>query len=643
MVLTTFNVSLLTDEMLRSSTALLRKSSCDHDAASQWNTVGSSSLPHVVAVPFSQKRLGEPPNKAHDESLAVITVENPPTELLSTENAAEESSATAEPREAAIAVLILESNAPPESNRVLLTAPLEPQLPDTPINESVVSTPNVDLESKYGGTGFSEFRTETEAAAQPPPSEPLLNLQTSDSNQTTQASPEVPTEPVVDAESSDSLQALESVSVVALLESLQANESNTIHAETTAETLRESINLTHAQSMNNETQWDDVRIEPVDTPKEPQLHPESSDSTVESSPRQINVLPRPMLRLMDLDRYLKFPHRGGWTSIINGLNASEYLSLSPPSAEEAPSVGLVDFVESWFVWDNRGAIEQQPWVGFAHLMLRSALPSHLQDSDHNGVLDFTFETETFRRSASQCLALMVFTTAMAVQTSQKLGELGLDHIPVCVVTHPMGVESNVATYDPTVDLAAALSITSSVVLLGQQYRRMASLHQLQTQRTKVWLPSFSDPNLLHWLRIKTDMELKAENVTMDDTVEIRRLESNDDYDMFVRQNIVIVDLWAAGANNAVMESLALQAPFLIRKLDGPVEYLGEDYPLFFSHLDEVQYWLDNEDVLREKMLEAHRYLQQLDTSGYTIEHFGEQMVNCTMAAMNGSSMRLAVE
>jgi hypothetical protein len=145
------------------------------------------------------------------------------------------------------------------------------------------------------------------------------------------------------------------------------------------------------------------------------------------------------------------------------------------------------------------------------------------------------------------------------------------------------------------------------------------------------------------LRIKTNMELKADNVTLDDMVEIRRLESNDAYDKFVRQNIVIVDLWAAGANNAVMESLALHAPFLIRKLVGPVEYLGEDYPLFFSHLDEVQYWLDNEDVLREKMLEAHRYLQQLDTSGYTIEHFGDEMVNCTMAAMNLPTLRLSKE
>jgi hypothetical protein len=357
------------------------------------------------------------------------------------------------------------------------------------------------------------------------------------------------------------------------------------------------------------------------------------------------AIPEPMFRLMDLGFYAKLPHRGGWKSVINGLtvNALGYLSLTPASADGAPFIGLVDFVEHWFAWSNHSAIDQQPWVGFAHLILRSALPSHLKEEDLHSVLDFTFETETFRQSAPHCLALMVFTTAMAAQTSQKLRELGLDEIPVCVVTHPIGVESNVTKYDIDVDLAAALSSTSAIVLLGQQYRRIASLHRLKTQRPTIWLPSFSDPDLLEWLQGRTDAELQAENVAFDDRVEIRRLESNDDYDMLVRHNIVIIDLWAAGANNAVLEGLALHTPFLIRKLDGPIEYLGEDYPLFFSDLDQVQYWLDNEYVLGEKMIEAHRYLQQLDTRAYTIEHFCEQMVNCTLKTTYSPTLRLSAE
>jgi hypothetical protein len=113
-------------------------------------------------------------------------------------------------------------------------------------------------------------------------------------------------------------------------------------------------------------------------------------------------------------------------------------------------------------------------------------------------------------------------------------------------------------------------------MLGKQYRRIASLHQLRTHRPKVWLPSVQDPRLSGLVA----SELAAENVTLDPRVEMRRLASHADYDTFVRQNTILVDLWAAGASNAVLEGLALQAPFLIRKLDGLVEFLGADYPLF---------------------------------------------------------------
>jgi hypothetical protein len=131
---------------------------------------------------------------------------------------------------------------------------------------------------------------------------------------------------------------------------------------------------------------------------------------------------------------------------------------------------------------------------------------------------------------------------------------------------------------------------------------------------------------------RTNHELHAENYGWDPTVQFQRVDNYNDYDRLVRQNIVIIDLWAAAANNAILEGAALQAPFLIRKLDGPVEYLGADYPLFFETLDEVQYLLDHEDVLRQKMWEAHSYLKQRDVSMYSTDHLGRQMTQCTRDA-----------
>jgi hypothetical protein len=135
--------------------------------------------------------------------------------------------------------------------------------------------------------------------------------------------------------------------------------------------------------------------------------------------------------------------------------------------------------------------------------------------------------------------------------------------------------------------------------------------------------------------MRRDQELQVEGVAFDETVEIRRLGSNDEFDQFVRQNIIVLDLWAAVANNAVLECLALQVPCLIRKLNGPMEYLGEEYPLFFSSFDELQQLLDNEEVLRERMLDAHNYLKLYDASVYSTGHMGQQLINCTLEAMAG--------
>jgi hypothetical protein len=351
----------------------------------------------------------------------------------------------------------------------------------------------------------------------------------------------------------------------------------------------------------------------------------------ESLPLEIMQQPRmdksPLFRLRNHDFYLSnSAHRGGWMSVVRGLAIGGFVSLNMSSATPE-TVELVDSIEEWFAWRERGPIHE-PWVGFAHLVMGSELPSHITHDKYN-MLEGTIEAQSFRDSAHSCIALFVFTTRVAEQLSAVLHNVGLPNISVCVVNHPFGIEANVATFDPLVDLPAALSNSSAVVLLGQQYRRIASLHKLQTSRAKIWLPSHFD---LNYTLARTNHELHAEHYGWDPTVQFQRVDNHDDYDRLVRQNIVIIDLWAAAANNAILEGAALQAPFLIRKLDGPVEYLGAEYPLFFETLDEVQYLLDHEEVLREKMWEAHFYLKQRDVSMYSIDHLGRQMNQCVRDA-----------
>jgi hypothetical protein len=321
-------------------------------------------------------------------------------------------------------------------------------------------------------------------------------------------------------------------------------------------------------------------------------------------------------------------HRGGWHAVLDGLNDDRVLTLDKQPVEIGGMTNTIDWVdcmEEWFGWGERGAI-LEPWVGTVHSSPVEDLPGHLAYQ----ALDVLLASEDFRNSSPHCLALFVLTSSLATHLRRKLADLGIAHIKVYAVNHPVTIGANAVLYDPSIDLPAAFSSTSAVVLLGQQYRRIATIYKLKTPRKRLWLPGTDD--MVHMLR-RRDLELREQQVAFDESVEIVRLEDHADYDRFVRQNIIVLDMWAAVANNAVLECLALHVPCLISKLDGPVEYLGEEYPLFFSSTDELQLLLDDETALQDKMLQAHNYLKLRDKSAYTIEYMGKQLIDYTLHAM----------
>ena len=100
----------------------------------------------------------------------------------------------------------------------------------------------------------------------------------------------------------------------------------------------------------------------------------------------------------------------------------------------------------------------------------------------------------------------------------------------------------------------------------------------------------------------------------------------EEYDNLLSNNIVFVDLFDASANNAVLECIIRNTPILINKLPAIVEYLGENYPLYFNNLDEVSKILENNDLI----LQAHEYLKSMNKSDLSIDYFKKQVFSCIM-------------
>jgi hypothetical protein len=103
---------------------------------------------------------------------------------------------------------------------------------------------------------------------------------------------------------------------------------------------------------------------------------------------------------------------------------------------------------------------------------------------------------------------------------------------------------------------------------------------------------------------------------------IQRLP-DDQYDEFLTRNIVLLPLYDCSACNTLLECIVRHTPVLVPKVGGVPEYLGEDYPLYYSNLEEAAAKVMDHAVVRQ----AHEYLASLDKSKFQIDYFLESMEN----------------
>jgi hypothetical protein len=76
------------------------------------------------------------------------------------------------------------------------------------------------------------------------------------------------------------------------------------------------------------------------------------------------------------------------------------------------------------------------------------------------------------------------------------------------------------------------------------------------------------------------------------------------YDELLAENVVFLDLYDSSANCAIVECLARATPVVVNRLEAVVEYLGEDYPLYFDTLEEAAAKAEDDELV----LDAHRSL-----------------------------------
>jgi hypothetical protein len=100
-----------------------------------------------------------------------------------------------------------------------------------------------------------------------------------------------------------------------------------------------------------------------------------------------------------------------------------------------------------------------------------------------------------------------------------------------------------------------------------------------------------------------------------------------EYDRMLSENIVFLHLYDSSANNTIIECIARRTPILVNPLEAVVEYLGKDYPFYFTTLADAVEKANDLKLVKEthRYLAGHPFKEKL-TGEYFLKSFVESVI-----------------
>jgi len=297
--------------------------------------------------------------------------------------------------------------------------------------------------------------------------------------------------------------------------------------------------------------------------------------------------------------YIPNTHRGGWADVRKGFD--NYSIFKKDSL-----LNYYDAIDIDVVLKNT-CPSNKSWCGLSHFTSES--PSHI----HNENVVHLFKDENFKESLSNCKFIVALSSHMMIYIRNTLKELNFT-TPVYFLKHPI-VESNIVNFS----LENYINNNDKILYqIGQQLRKVTSIYRLNIEGFKKHCSCGEGWGRMKWL---LDSEIKNFGLTdlNLESVTFKQF-SNEEYDKVLSQNIVFIDLYSASANNTVLECIVRHTPVIVNKIPGVTDYLGEDYPLYFTNLDEVPALLS-----LDKISAAHNYLKYMNKDDIQVDYFVREM------------------
>jgi hypothetical protein len=282
-------------------------------------------------------------------------------------------------------------------------------------------------------------------------------------------------------------------------------------------------------------------------------------------------------------------HRSGWPYVFKFLE----------TISSRDGILFDDFVEQNFCYKDNPTVYREPWVGVFHHP-----PTIPYFGNQRESLELMFKKPEFMESAKNL--------KLAIALSEHLGTFLRKHLkcPVLVLTHPAALVKHNSMWTPH---NYRKNRDQQLVQVGYYLRNTQLINQIphsHFRKTRLWTSK-------EWVQIfdervrKYYAGVRTEYGGYHDKIFIPASQ----YDRLLERNVVVMEVFDASASNGVLDCMVRNTPIVINRNPAVVEYLGKDYPLYFTNPVEIPRLVDS------KVQEAHRYLVAKDKANLNPELF----------------------
>jgi len=246
-------------------------------------------------------------------------------------------------------------------------------------------------------------------------------------------------------------------------------------------------------------------------------------------------------------------HRGGWKYIVQIIQ-SEF--------HDAKGVLFLSSIEDAII---EGKSIEEPWVGFAHQVPRH----HYQRYPD---LERILRDPVWLKSLPFCKGIFTLSNYVKSYLDSQCLDIPVNNIPYAI-DHQFKM----------FDFAEYLQRPRKIFFIGEYLRNFQAFNDLSA-------PGFQKILLANKSSKKADL-------TFNTSVKVLERLTDHQYDQILSESLVFLNLYDAPANTTVVECLGRNTPILINKLPGVVDYLGDEYPFYYSSLSEASEKLADDSLI----------------------------------------------